>query len=373
MVTGIAPFSSPQNRNTIMSSASFRAGIVGAGGIARAHLRALQTLDHVEVAAVADVVPGKAREMADLYGIPQAFDSHRELVALDDLDAVHVCTFNQAHRDPTVDALNAGKHVMVEKPMAARLDHATDMVKASRDHDSLLMCAINTRFSDDLRTAREVVESGDLGAIYYAETVAQRRRGIPGRTFISEQTAGFGATADIGVYALDAVLWLMDHPQPVSVSGMTLTHIGYGGPPTRGVHWQWDPEQLDVEEFGAGWVRFDNGAAMVIKSVWAMHMDSVGETFVLGREGGLRLTPELTVFRDSWGVLSDIKLGVEPSHQHVQFQRECEAFYAALASGGPSPIDPWQALMTNVIIQGLLDSSRQGGREVPVAMPLPPP
>ena len=356
-----------------MSAASFRAGIVGAGGIARAHLRALQTLEHVEVAAIADVVPGKAREMADLHGIPQAFDSHRELVALDNLDAVHVCTFNQAHRDPTVDALNAGKHVMVEKPMAARLDHATDMVKAARANDRLLMCAIKSRFSDDLMTAREVVESGDLGDIYYAETVAQRRRGIPGRTFISEKTAGFGATADIGVYALDAVLWLMDHPQPVSVSGITLTHIGHGGPPTRGLHWQWDPAQLDVEEFGAGWVRFDNGAAMVIKSVWAMHMDSVGETFVLGREGGLRLTPELTVFRDSWGVLSDIRLGVEESHPHVQFQRECEAFYAAIESGGPSPIDPWQALMTNVIIQGLLDSSRQGGREVPVSMPLPPP
>ena len=355
-----------------MTSTMYRAGIVGAGGIARAHVRALQTLENVEVAAVADVVPGKAQEFANLYGIQNAYESHKDLVALGDLDSVHVCTFNQAHRDPTVDALNAGKHVIVEKPMASRLDHATEMVQASRQNDRILMCAIKSRFSDDLMTAREVVESGDLGEIYYAETVAQRRRGIPGRTFISQSTAGFGATADIGVYALDAALWLMQHPQPISVSGTTLTHIGYSGPPKRAARFQWDPAQLDVEEFGAGWVRFDNGAVMVIKSVWAMHMDSIGETFVLGKEGGLRLTPELTVFRDSWGILTDTRLGVSESSGQVQFARECQAFYAAIESGGPSPIDPWQALMTNVIIQGLLDSAQAGGQEVAVSMPMPP-
>ncbi len=284
-----------------MKEVKMQSAIIGAGGIARAHLRALATLEDVNVVAVADVVPGKAREMADLYGIPHAYERHEELVQHPDLDAVHVCTFNQAHAQPAVDALNQGLHVMVEKPMAATLADAVSMVQAARANDRLLMCAIKTRFSDDVMTAREICASGDLGHIYYAETIAQRRRGIPGRTFISQTTAGLGATADIGVYALDAALWLMGHPLPVSVSGTTLTEIGFAGPPKRGVHWQWDPDLLDVEEFGAGWIRFDNGAVLVLKSVWAMHMESVGETFFLGTQGGLQLTPEVVVYRDDWG------------------------------------------------------------------------
>ncbi len=354
-----------------MNESRLRAAIIGAGGIARAHLRALATLDDVEVIAVADVVPGKAREMADLHGIPHAYERHEDLVRHAGLDAVHVCTFNQAHAQPSVDALNHGLHVMVEKPMAATLADAVAMVQAARANDRLLMCGIKSRFSDDILTARDICASGDLGHIYYAETVAQRRRGIPGRTFISQATAGFGATADIGVYALDTALWMMGHPLPVAVTGTTLTEIGYAGPPKRGVHWRWDPAQLDVEEFGAGWIRFDNGAVLVLKSVWAMHMESVGETFFLGTQGGLQLTPEVVVYRDSWGVLADVKLQVAESPAPEQFRREIEAFYRAIRSGQPSPIDPWEALMTNVIIDGLLRSAGQGGQEVKASMPLP--
>ncbi len=354
-----------------MNESQLRSAVIGAGGIARAHLRALATLDDVEVVAIADIVPGRAQEMADRYGIPHTYERHEELVRHPGLDAVHICTFNQAHAQPSVDALNQGLHVMVEKPMAATLDDAVAMVKASRANDKLLMCGIKSRFSDDVMTAREVCASGDLGHIYYAETVAQRRRGIPGRTFISQATAGFGATADIGVYALDDALWLMGHPLPISVSGLALTEIGHAGPPKRGVHWQWDPAQLDVEEFGAGWIRFDNGAVLILKAVWAMHMESVGETFLLGTQGGLQLTPELTVYRDSWGVLTDVKLRVEMSPPQEQFRRETAAFYHAIRTAQPSPIDPWEALMTNVIIDGLLRSAAQDGAEVPVSMPLP--
>lgn len=355
-----------------MTQRKFKTGIVGSGGISRAHLRAIRALDNVDVIGVADIVPGKAQEYANTHEIPNAFESVEELLDMSGLDSVHVCTFNQAHRGPTVAALDAGLHVIVEKPMAARLDDAIAMVEASRRNSRILMCAVKSRFSDDVLTAREIYASGSLGRIYYAETVAQRRRGIPGRTFISEATAGFGATADIGVYALDTALWLMGHPLPVSVSGIALTEIGLSGPPKRGVHWNWDPSNLDVEEFGAGWIRFENGAVLVLKSVWAMHMESVGETFVLGTKGGIQLTPHLTLYKDIGGVLSDLRLHVEKSSSQDQFLREIQAFYVAIERDLPSPIDPWESLMTNVIIQGLLDSAKDGGAEIGVKMPLPP-
>src|SRR5215468_11761450 len=98
-----------------------RIGIIGAGGIARIHMMAYQRVPDVEVVAVADVVRERADTFAKTWNIPRALSDHRELLALDEIDAVSVCTYNKAHCQPTVDALRAGKHVLVEKPLAATL------------------------------------------------------------------------------------------------------------------------------------------------------------------------------------------------------------------------------------------------------------
>jgi predicted dehydrogenase len=178
------------------------------------------------------------------------------LLQLEEIQAVHVCTFNQAHRGPTVEALQAGKHVLVEKPMAATLADATEMVRAARQTGKLLMCALKTRYSDDVIVAKRIIDNGGLGDIYYAETVDNRRRGIPGRTFVRQETAGLGAVADVGVYSLDTALYLMGHPRPVSVSGITTNVIGKTHAPAIGSLWPWNSEELEVEEFGAAWIRF---------------------------------------------------------------------------------------------------------------------
>jgi len=345
-------------------------GVIGAGGIANTHLQTLMRLPHVRVAAIADVVPGKAQEVAARYDIPNAFEDHRDLVALDELVAVHVCTFNQAHRAPTVDALNAGKHVMVEKPMAATLADASEMVRTARATGQILMCALKTRYSDDIQVAKRIIEQGDLGAIYYAETVDNRRRGIPGRTFVRQETAGLGAVADVGVYSLDTALHLMGHPTPVSVSGITTNVIGKTHAPALGATWEWKAEELEVEELGVAWIRFDNGAVLVLKTTWAMHMDHVGGTFFLGDQGGLRLKPEFKIFRDQWGSLVDVIPAAKPTPNIEMFYREIADFYAAIQENRPAPIDPQGVLLTTVIIDGIIRSAAEGGREVAVTVPI---
>ncbi len=344
-------------------------GIIGAGGIAQVHLQTLANTPGVQVLAVADIVPGKAQEVAERWGIPHAFVDYHDLLEMDEIQAVHVCTYNQAHKAPSVDALHAGKHVMVEKPMAATLADATEMVRAARQTGKMLMCAIKSRYSADIVAAKRIISEGTLGEIYYAETVADRRRGIPGGTFVRAESAGLGAVADIGVYCLDTALYLMGHPIPAAVSGITTNVIGKTHTPPA-VGWRWKPEELEVEEFGVAWVRFTNGAVLVFKTSWAMHMDTLGGTFFLGTKAGLRLTPELKVFRDEWGYLVDIvPQGAKETEWRELFRLEIEDFYCALREGRPSPIDPVGVLLTNVIIDGVLASARAGGREVSVMVP----
>lgn len=352
-----------------MSTQPMRVGVIGAGGISHVHLRTLTALPGIEVVAIADVVRANAQTRAEQFSIPNVFEDYHDLLALDEIDTVHVCTFNQAHRAPAVDALRAGKHVMVEKPMAATLVDATAMVRTARQTGKLLMCALKTRYSDDIIAAKHIIESGDLGEIYYAETVAARRRGIPGGSFVRQSSAGIGATADIGVYSLDTALHLMGHPTPLSVSAITTNVIGKTHQPPTGAGWRWTADALEVEEFGVAWIRFATGAVLVLKTTWAMHLDDIGGTFFLGPKAGLRLTPELKVYRDEWGYLVDVAPQVKPPPDVELFRREIDDFYKAIREGRPAPIAPEGVLLTNVIIDGIIASAQQGGREVAVTVP----
>ncbi len=344
-------------------------GLIGAGGIAQAHMRALQDVDTIQVVAVADIVRERAEETAKRWGIPHVFEDYHDILAMDEVEAVSVTTYNQAHCAPTVDALHAGKHVLVEKPMAATLADAVAMTRAAHETDKILMVALKARYSDTRIAAQAIADAGTLGDVYYSECVAARRCGIPGGSFIRKDLAGIGTVADIGVYTLDAALCILGHPKPISVSGIANNILGtkYCRPVT-GCSWTWDPELLEVEDFGVASVRFENGAMMTFKTCWIMHMDSLGGTFFLGTKAGLKLSP-LTVYRHEWGVLTDTVIpNIEETEANEQFRRENVAFAEAIREGKPSPIPPEQMLLTNVIIQGLIDSAA-AGREVQVAVP----
>lgn len=349
---------------------TIKIGIIGAGGIAQSHMRALQTAEGIEVVAVCDLIEERAKTTAAKYGVKRVFTDYHELLAMDEIESVNVLTWNQAHCKPTVDALRAGKHVLVEKPMAATLVDATEMTRVAHETGKILMVALKTRYSPHMIAARHIAESGDLGDIYYAESIACRRNGIPGwpgGSFTRKETAGIGTVADIGVYSLDASLFVMGHPRPVAVSGIANNLLGTSSKPVMG-SWGWDPEKLNVEDFGAASVRFEDGRLMIFKTAWMMHMDSLGETLFLGTKGGLKLDP-LTVYRNEWGTMNDIKVDVPQVEDIELFRLENLAFADAVRENKPSPIPADQMILTNVIIQGLIDSAA-AGHEVQVSVPV---
>ncbi len=208
-------------------------GLIGAGGISQAHCRAMAKVDGAEIIAASDLIQANLDRMEERWGVTNLFTDYNEMLKMDELDAVLVCTPTAVHAPPTVAALKAGKHVLCEKPMEATQDAATEMVRAAHETGNILMIALKLRYTPQVIKAKSIVDAGTLGDIYYAETVADRRRGNPGGSFIRKATAGLGAAADIGVYALDTALYLMGHPKPVAVSGITSNYLS--------LHNTWNP------------------------------------------------------------------------------------------------------------------------------------
>jgi predicted dehydrogenase len=352
-------------------------GIIGSGGIAGAHVKAYKELDYVDIVAVADVVPGRAEQFIAKWelGFAGAYDDHRKLLELD-LDGVSICTPNVAHYQTTIDALNAGKQVMLEKPMSVTLEQAIEMVQTAKKTGNMLNVGFQPRYDPNMAMLKDLVQSGQLGDVYYVETGGGRRRGMPGGTFIREDLAGAGAIADIGCYSLDMAMNTLGNPKPVTVSAYTSNHFGTN----RKYHPEAD--RFQVEDFGAALVRFDNGLVMNFKISWAMHMDTLGATMFLGTDAGLKVTPagkgpwsgvwdgsvgSVTMFHDIAGHHTESPI---PTIEHKKnlFHEKVRDFVEAVRDGRPAPIPGEQIVRNQAVIDGILRSAA-AKREVEVVIP----
>jgi len=337
-----------------------KVAIIGTGGIARyAHVPGYRALDDVEIVAACDIAPGRAREFADEFDIPRAYTDHQEMLSSETLDAVSVCTPNVAHRQPTIDALNAGLDVLCEKPIAMNLSEGRDMVEAARRAGKLLQIGLHFRFAPATQTLKRFVDAGELGDIYYGEATYLRRRGIPNwGVFTHKDLQGGGALIDIGVHVLDHTLWLMGNPKPVSVTGMTYAAFGHRidvAPPSWGA---WDPAKFDVDDMGVSLVRFENGATLILRASWAAHIEkTVDEMRILGTHGGAFMKP-LSVFQDKHGVMVDITPKELPTFD--PHHKEVEHFVACVRGESECIVVPEQVLDVQSILDAIYESSDTG-------------
>ena len=205
-----------------------RVGIIGTGGIAHAHARAYKQFDDVEIVAGADIIPGKARKFLDEFGWTDAvaYETHEELCARDDIDAVSVCTYNSQHAGPTICALTSGKDVLLEKPMCVTLDEAKAIRAVEKATGHFVTVGFQPRYGENVKKVKEVVESGVLGKIYYVVVGGGRVKGIPGSTFIEKDKAAVGCVGDIGCYGLDFALNSIGYPKPLTVSAKQFAYFG---------------------------------------------------------------------------------------------------------------------------------------------------
>ncbi len=276
--------------------AKIKIGIVGCGFIAnRKHLPMLLLHNDVEVVAFCDIIKERAEASAKEFGTADArvYENYQDLVARKDIDVVHVCTPNSTHSEISVAALQSGKHVMCEKPMAKTSAEAKAMLDAAKASGKKLTIGYQNRFRTDSQFIKKLCDQGDLGDIYLGKAFATRRRGVPiWGVFMNKALQGGGPLIDLGTHALDLTLWMMDNYEPVSALGSTYDKIGKLGSPANGMG-LWDPEKYEVEDSAFGMVKFKNGATVVLEASWAINMIVSNEamTMLCGTRGGADMFP----------------------------------------------------------------------------------
>lgn len=279
-----------------------KVGLIGSGGIGNYHIQYLKKLQDVEVIATCDMNESVARATAERHGIKHVFTNYRDLLKLKEIDAVSVCTPNAMHVGPTIDSLKAGKHVMVEKPMAMTPEEAQRMCVAARAAKRVLVIGFQWRYNPTVTTIKRAVDDGMLGKICYARCQALRRRGIPNwGVFGQKALQGGGPMIDIGVHILEATHFVMGKPKPVAATGNCYTYLGNKKSQTVCPWPNWDHKTYTVEDLAVGMIRFDNGATLVIECSFAAHIEKDVFNFTLmGEKGGANFDPA-TIYTDIAG------------------------------------------------------------------------
>ena len=373
---------------TVDANRKMRIGIIGCGWIAKSHVLAYLNQPDVEIVAACDLIEGKAEAFLKKYGVEGAktdYASHKEM--LDDeslrLDAVSVCTYNRQHAEPTIYALNKGVHVLLEKPFTVTLDEAVEVMRAEKASGKVLSIGFQPRLDENMKMIKRIVESGELGDIYYIQTGGGRRRGIPtpyGTTFIEDETAGVGALGDIGCYSLDMVLNAIGYPKPLTVSGYKSDFFGkdpnYIGYTKRNKGEEY-AKKFGVDDFAAAFIRLEGGIVLDFRIAWAMNLDTPGDTIILGTKGGLRI-PSTECWNGSVGGPMTVYHEVAGSQVETQipilktdcglFDLKIRTFLDACKNGTAAPVPTSQILYNQAIIDGIFKSA-EAGREVEIVIP----
>lgn len=345
---------------------TLRVGFIGAGGIAGAHARQYQSRPDVELVAAADVAPANLEKMREQFGVGGLYSDWKQMLDKEELDAVSICTPNYLHHEPTIDALNAGCHVLVEKPLAMNAQQGREMVELARSKGLVLTIGFQFRYEPSTQMIKRAYDAGTLGEIMVAKVHAVRRRGIPNwGVFGRKDLQGGGALIDIGVHAMEMTHYCMGSPRPVAASAGAWTYIGNQPSDVVSMWPNWDHENYTVEDLAVGHIRFDNGAVMQVEAMFAGHVgpEAEGMKFELvGTRGGATKQPP-ALYYDKDGTMINATPGFLPKDD--KWDRKMNNFVDAALHGNVDESPGEHGLMIQQIIDALYKSA-ETGREVEI-------
>lgn len=341
-----------------------RIGVVGAGFIGKIHMDMFGRLEETTVTGITDFQKPLAERAAAQFGISRVFNGAEELIDSNEVDAVVIGVPNRFHAPLAIRALEHGKHVLLEKPMAINGTGARRIVEAHRKAGTTLMIAHQMRWSGLSMQTKRLVETGELGKVYNAKAGMLRRKAIPGwgSWFTRMDESGGGPLIDIGVHVLDMAMWFLGNPKPVSVFGSTYASFG---PSKKGIGtWgtpQWDG-YFDVEDLATAMIKLDDGSTLTLEVSWAVNTDSDSTHFihVMGTEGGASLySNRLILTGQKFDRAYDIR--VDPPANEENPRALLSRHFAECVREGKTPIsDGISGLVNSTILDAIYRSAKSG-------------
>ncbi|NIP82729.1 MAG: Gfo/Idh/MocA family oxidoreductase [Gemmatimonadetes bacterium] len=331
-----------------MSPKRLKVGLVGTGAIAQiVHLPLLKELPGVRLEALCDIDEKKAGAIARRLDVPHVFDRTEDLFASDAVDAVVICSPSHLHHSQAIAALEAGKHVLVERPLAIDPAGAEAAVQAAERADRVLLVAYNNRFRPDTRGVKSFVESGELGDVFSIHGTWFNRKVRPKRLTWRhrKETAGGGAFMDLGLQVLDLCMWTLDYPRVERVSA----HLHPG-------------EGFEVEDAAAVLLRLADGTAVSVQVTWSLYGERDRHHIRIFGTGGSASTEPLKVHRETEHGVLDVTPQIAPGRENAytaSYREELRQF-AAAALGGWSPDPPREQIELMRIASKVYESADKG-------------
>jgi predicted dehydrogenase len=336
-----------------------KAGVIGLG-MGKGHIDKFREHPMVEVVAIADLDEEKLKKIGEDKKITNLYNDPEKMIKEAGLDIVAIAVPNKFHKPLTITALEAGLHVICEKPMAMNAQEAEDMLEAAKKAGKKLQINFSFRFTPQSYAMKKQVEAGLLGDIYFCRTVWQRRRGMPGfgGWFGTKALSGGGPLIDLGVHRLDLALWLMDYPEPEWVMGSTYDHIATGLAKKAG-------KTFDVEDFACAMIKFKNGATLELEASWAGNIKNreMMSTRLLGTKAGLYQTNlgegyefEAEFYFEKDGCQYDMKLHPPvPDCQHGFY-----GFVESIINDTPVPAPGEHGVIVMKLLDAIYESAAKG-------------
>lgn len=345
-----------------------KVAIIGTGGIANEHINAYLKNPNVELYAFCDINEKQLRKMADQYGITRTYtDKDVMLRELPEIDAVSVCTWNSQHAPCTIAALNAGCHVICEKPMATNAQEAREMKAAAEKNAKLLMVGFVRRFGNDCTILKDFIDNGYFGDIYYGKATYLRRDGSPGGWFGDKSRSAGGPLIDLGVHVIDLTRYLIGNPKPVSVYGATFYKLA-NRPDLKGKNLGYvstgasDHDIFDVEDLATAMIRYDNGAVISVEASFSLNLkNDKGQIQLFGTKAGANLDPNLEIYTEQNGYMADVQLKtITALNFDGLFSNEINHFVDCIQTGTECKAPAEDGITLMEILDAIYESARTG-------------
>lgn len=345
-----------------MVNKEMRIGIIGAGKVAQTrHIPNYQKISGVKIAAVCDLSEERVRKVAQEFNVPETFTDYREMLRSCKLDAVSICVPPFLHHECAVESAEAGCHILCEKPIAISIKEAEEIIEAVEKAGTKFMLGFQRRFTKAAQLARDLIQEGFLGEVYYMKSRWLRRRGIPDPDFglvkrdwfTQKEKSGGGCLIDSGIHFLDLALWITNNFEPVTVTASTYAKF-------------LDREKCPhAEDLVTVFIKFKNGATLVCEVSWAVNADESVSISLMGDRAGIEFNPLgeseessfLTIYQEIHGKVVDSKLY---AGSNDPYEAEIKHFVDCIEYDKEPLCTKEESLVVMKIVDAIYKSSRTG-------------